>query len=95
MPTGQGVHAVSKAACPAAPPMKPAGQVKVQAPCPGRPVYEAGAQGWQASGDVCPTSGLAVPGAHAVQAADSPTSASMHATPALYLPLHDQARLNA
>jgi hypothetical protein len=58
---------VAREACPAAPPMKPAGQVEVQAPWPGRPVNEAGEQGRQDSGAVCPTSGFAVPGAHAVQ----------------------------
>ncbi len=62
------MQAVSSDVCPDAPPMNPAGQVEVQAPCPGRPVKEAGAQGTQASGDVCPTRGFAVPGAQEAHA---------------------------
>lgn len=57
------MQAVASEVCPAAPPINPAGQVEVHAPWPERPVKEAGAQGTQASGDVCPTRGFAVPGA--------------------------------
>ena len=71
MPRGHGEQAVAREVCPAAPPIKPAGQVEVHAPWPGRPVKEAGAQGRHASGDVCPTSGFALPGAQAVHAGEA------------------------
>ena len=43
------------------------GQVLVQLAWPGSPVKVPLAQGMHTSGEVCPTRGLAVPGAQAVQ----------------------------